>query len=197
MELWVRQEILFCPLQQRQWKILEITHALLQAWRKLSLIQLLSPSVCKRKGRVSRLFEIIHLLMLKQWEYNNNNNNNNNNNKWSKRKGSWKDWKVSKSGQRTEKNVGSENQSHTNCIGGFRNSTTAIEGQLKGYRRRHINYFNPEVHTAGISKDTKKSNGIVKDRKKKHFGVPWQLVVVRHHNLTSCYKLGLSCRIMK
>ena len=47
-----------------------------------------------------------------------------------------------------------------------------IEGQLKGYRRRHINYFNPEVCTAGISKDTKKSIGNVKDRKKRHFGVP-------------------------
>ena len=80
-------------------------------------------------------------------------------------------------------NMGSENQSRTNCIGGFRNSTVAIEGQLEGYRGRHINYFNSEVCTAGISKDTKKSIGNVKDRKKKHFGVPWQLVVARHHNL--------------
>ena len=68
----------------------------------------------------------------------------------------------------------------------FRNSTVAIDGQLKGYRSRHINYFNPEFCTAGISKDTKKSIGNVKDRKKKHFGVPWQLVVARHHNFTSC-----------
>ena len=35
----------------------------------------------------------------------------------------------------------------------------------------HITYFNPEVCTAGISKDTKKSIGNVKDRKKKHFDV--------------------------
>ena len=39
---------------------------------------------------------------------------------------------------------------------------------------------------AGISKETKKSIGNVEDRKKKHFGVPWQLVVARHHNFTSC-----------
>ena len=96
---------------------------------------------------------------------------------WSKRKGGLKGWNVSKSGQRTEKNVGSENQSHTNCIGGLRNSAVAIEGQLKGYRSRHINYFNPEVCTAGISKDIKKSIGNVKDRTRKHFGVPWQLVL--------------------
>ena len=55
----------------------------------------------------------------------------------------------------------SKNQSRTNCIGAFRNSTVAIEGQLKGYRSRHINYFNSEVYTAGISKDTKKSIGNV------------------------------------
>ena len=63
----------------------------------------------------------------------------------------------------------------------------AIEGQRKGYRSRHINYFNLEVCTAGISKDTKKSIGNVKGQeKKKHFGVPWQLVVARHHNFISC-----------
>ena len=28
--------------------------------------------------------------------------------------------------------MGSENQSHTNCIGGFRNSAIATEGNLKG-----------------------------------------------------------------
>ena len=32
-----------------------------------------------------------------------------------------------------------------------------LKGNFKGYRSRHINYFNPEVCTAGISKDTKKS----------------------------------------
>ena len=79
--------------------------------------------------------------MILQIKAHNNNNNNNN-------------------------NMGSENQSHTHCIGGFRNSTVAIEGQLKGYRSRHINYFNSEVCTAGISKDTKKSIGNVKDRKR-------------------------------
>ena len=56
---------------------------------------------------------------------------------------------------------------------------------LKGYRSRHINYFNPEVCTAGISKDTKTSIGNVKVGTRKHFGVPWQLVVARHHNFTS------------
>ena len=61
------------------------------------------------------------------------------------------------------------------------------EGQLKGHRSRHINYYlNPEVCIAGISKDTKKSIGNVKDREKKHLGVHWQLVVARHHNFTSC-----------
>ena len=82
--------------------------------------------------------------------------------------------------------MGSENQSRINCIGGFRNSTVVIEGQLKGYTRGHINYFNPEACTAGISKDTKKSIGNVKDKKKEHFGVHWQLVVAQHHNFTSC-----------
>ena len=82
-----------------------------------------------------------------------------------------------------EENVGSENQSR---IGGFRNSTVAIEGQLKGHRGRHINYFNPEVCTAGISKDTKKSIGNTKDGKNKHCGVPWQLVVARQQNFNSC-----------
>ena len=74
--------------------------------------------------------------------------------------------------------MGSENPSRTNCIGGFRNSAIAIEGQLK-----HIAH---QVCIAGISKDTKKSIGNVKDEKKKHFGVPWQLVVARHRNFTSC-----------
>ena len=82
--------------------------------------------------------------------------------------------------------MGSENQSRTNCIGGFRNSAIATEGQVKGHRSRHINYLNPEVCIAGISKDTKKSIGNVKDREKKHFGVHWQLVVARHHKFTSC-----------
>ena len=59
----------------------------------------------------------------------------------------------------------------------------AIEGQLKGHRRRHINYLNPDVCIAEISKDTKKSIGNVKDGKKKHVGVLWQLVVA---NFTSC-----------
>ena len=35
--------------------------------------------------------------------------------------------------------MGSENQSRTNCIGGFTNTTVAIEGQLKGYRSRYNN----------------------------------------------------------
>ena len=47
-------------------------------------------------------------------------------------------------------------KSRTNCIGGFRNSAIATEGQLKGHRSRHINYLNPEGCIAGISKDTKK-----------------------------------------
>ena len=33
------------------------------------------------------------------------------------------------------------------------------------------------------------SIGNAKDRKKKHFGVPWQLVVAQRHNFTSCRKL--------
>ena len=33
------------------------------------------------------------------------------------------------------------------------------------------------------------SIGNAKDRKKEHFGVPWQLVVAQHHNFTSCRKL--------
>ena len=51
-------------------------------------------------------------------------------------------------------------------LGGSRNSAIAIEGQLKGHRSRHINYFNPEA-IAGISKDTKKSIRNVKKKKKK------------------------------
>ena len=66
----------------------------------------------------------------------------------------------------------------------------ATEGQVKGNRSRHINYLNPEVCIAGISKDTKKSIGNVEDREKKHFGVPWQLVVARHHNFTSFKNLS-------
>ncbi|XP_068704584.1 uncharacterized protein [Montipora foliosa] len=43
-----------------------------------------------------------------------------------------------------------------------------LKGNLiKGHRSRHINYLNPEVCIAGISKDTKKSIGNVKDREKK------------------------------
>ena len=82
--------------------------------------------------------------------------------------------------------MGSENQSRTNCIGGLRNSAIATEGQLKRHRSRHINYLNPEVCIAGVSKDIKKSIGNVKDREKKHFGVHWQLAVARHHKFTSC-----------
>ena len=78
--------------------------------------------------------------------------------------------------------MGSENQCGTSCIGGSRNSAVAIEGQLKGHRSRQVNLLNPEVCIAGISKDSKKSIGNVKDRKKKYFGVSWQLVAARHHN---------------
>ena len=66
---------------------------------------------------------------------------------------------------RIKKNMGSENKSCTNCSGGIRNSAIATEGQLKGYRSRHIDYPNPEICIAGISEDTKKSIGNVKDRK--------------------------------
>ena len=38
----------------------------------------------------------------------------------------------------------------------------------------------------GSARILRKGIGNVKDRKKKHFGVPWQLVVARHHNFTSC-----------
>ena len=85
--------------------------------------------------------------------------------------------------------MGSENKCCTNCIGGLRNSAVAIEGQLKGHKSRLIKQLNPETCIAGISKDSKKRFGNVKDRKKKEFGVPWQLVAARHHKLfTSCYK---------
>ena len=87
--------------------------------------------------------------------------------------------------------MGSENQCGTNCIGGLRNSAVAIEAQLKGRRIRHVSQLNPEVCIAGISEDSKKSirKFNVKDRKKKYFGAPWQLVAVRHHKLsTSCSK---------
>ena len=33
--------------------------------------------------------------------------------------------------------MGSENQSRTNCIGGFRNSAIATKGQLKEHRSNH------------------------------------------------------------
>ena len=38
-----------------------------------------------------------------------------------------KEFEISKSDQRIKKNVGSENQCCTNCIGGFRNSAVAIQ----------------------------------------------------------------------
>jgi len=47
-----------------------------------------------------------------------------------------------------------------------------IEGQFKGDRSRHINFFNPQVCIAGVSKIAKKSTGNVMDRKEESFGVP-------------------------
>ena len=85
-------------------------------------------------------------------------------------------WLMQRSVISSTPHVGRENQCRTNCIGGFRKSAVAIEGQLKGHTSRHINQLNPEVCIAGISKDSKKTIRNVKVRKKKYFGVPWQLV---------------------
>ena len=61
-----------------------------------------------------------------------------------------------------------------------------LKGNLKDIGVDTSITLKPEVCTAGISQDTKRSIGNAKDRQKKHFGAPWQLVVARHHKFTSC-----------
>ena len=71
-------------------------------------------------------------------------------------------------------------------LGALRTVPLRLKGNLKDLGvDTSITLIYPDICTAGISKDTKKSIGNVKVGTRKHFGVPWQLVVAQHHNFTS------------
>ena len=71
-------------------------------------------------------------------------------------------------------------------LGALRTVPLRLKGNLKDLGvDTSVTLIYPEGCTAGISKDTKKSIGNVKVGTRKHFGVPWQLVVAQHHNNTS------------
>ena len=78
--------------------------------------------------------------------------------------------------------MGSEKQSRTNCRRALGKVPLRLNGNLKD--------IGVDTSIILIQKSallgSAKSIGNVKDRKKKHFGIPWQLVVARHHNFTSC-----------